>query len=178
MTPALTKPCQRCNADKPLEEFYRDRGKPDGRMNVCKACHKPGKLAAYRANPDGPQLQRERYWADPAKPRARRKRNHETLRQAVFDHYGWSCACCGSTEQPSIDHVNGDGGRHRRELGGKSRSPLPVYRWLIKNGFPEGFQTLCLPCNQSKGRSERCRMHFHGTDPEQVAEILRRHGEG
>jgi hypothetical protein len=30
-----------------------------------------------------------------------------------------------------------------------------MYRWLGDNGFPKGFQTLCLSCNDSKGTGER-----------------------
>lgn len=33
-----------------------------------------------------------------------------------------------------------------------------MYRWLIKNGFPEGFQTLCWPCNRSKGNRQVCQL--------------------
>ncbi len=33
-----------------------------------------------------------------------------------------------------------------------------MYRWLIRNGFPEGFQTLCMPCNSSKRDGDRCRL--------------------
>jgi hypothetical protein len=169
-----TKPCQRCGRDKPLGDFYRRRDYADGHGNICKECDRARALAAYHAKSDGPDLQRERYWTHPAEARKRVARQHEVIRKAVFDHYGWSCACCGSTERPSIDHVNGDGGEHRRQLGGKTRSPLLVYRWLIKNGFPEGFQTLCMPCNRSKGRRDRCRLHFDGADPAAVAEALRR----
>jgi hypothetical protein len=31
-----------------------------------------------------------------------------------------------------------------------------MYRWLRDNGFPEGFQILCLSCNDSEGTGERC----------------------
>jgi hypothetical protein len=31
-----------------------------------------------------------------------------------------------------------------------------MYRWLRDNGLSEGFQVLCLPCNDSKGAGERC----------------------
>jgi len=36
-------------------------------------------------------------------------------------------------------------------------------RWLVKNGFPEGFQTLCRPCNVSKKRGTRCRLKHQAT---------------
>ena len=32
------------------------------------------------------------------------------------------------------------------------------YAWLVRNGFPEGFQTLCWPCNKSKDTGDRCRL--------------------
>ena len=85
----------------------------------------------------------------------------QRIRQAVFDHYGWSCACCGTTKI-SVDHVNGDGRRHREELGIKTGGMTQVYSWLIANRFPPGFQTLCGPCNSSKADGERCRL-AHGS---------------
>jgi hypothetical protein len=79
----------------------------------------------------------------------------------VFDHYGSSCRCCGSTERLTIDHINGGGEDHRRELGTKGGSGM--YRWLIASSFPEGYQTLCMPCNRSKSAGERCRLD-HGQE--------------
>ena len=84
------------------------------------------------------------------------------LRAQVFAHYGTECACCGTTEDLSIDHVNGNGREHREELFGNPRGNRDgTYRWLIKMGFPGGFQVLCRPCNSSKGRGEYCRMPWH-----------------
>jgi hypothetical protein len=37
------------------------------------------------------------------------------------------------------------------------------YLWLLAEGFPEGFQTLCRRCNMSKGVGERCRL-WHVSD--------------
>jgi hypothetical protein len=63
-------------------------------------------------------------------------------RQAVLDHYGRVCACCGEKNEMFlvIDHVNGGGNQHRKEVGN-------VNAWLIKNNFPAGFQVLCMNCN-------------------------------
>lgn len=85
------------------------------------------------------------------------------LRTLVFNHYGWLCSCCGSAKNPTIDHVDGDGAEHREQLTGRhGTGGVPVYRWLVRNGFPEGFQTLCRPCNRSKGTGPACRIE-HGT---------------
>ena len=74
----------------------------------------------------------------------------QKLRAKVLDNYGWLCACCGETEPLflCIDHKNNNGAAHRRELG--SRSSAALYRYLIKNDFPEEFQTLCFNCNHGK----------------------------
>ena len=85
---------------------------------------------------------------------SRAKLNRDAWKKTVFDHYGWACKCCGETLKSflSIDHVNGGGSKH---LGTNGRRLLGsfLYRWLIKNGFPEDFQTLCINCNFSKGHS-------------------------
>jgi hypothetical protein len=41
----------------------------------------------------------------------------------------------------SIDHINGGGGKHRKES-----NITHFYNWLKKNNYPTGFQTLCLNC--------------------------------
>jgi len=87
------------------------------------------------------------------------RKHYADRRKQVFDHYGWACTCCGSTDRPSIDHVGGDGGEHRQSLNITGGNARRVYVWLIKNGFPPGFQTMCLPCNQSKASGESCRLH-------------------
>jgi hypothetical protein len=47
--------------------------------------------------------------------------------------------------------------QHReKKLFGRDAETCGMYRWLRDNGFPEGFQMLCLSCNDSKGTGERC----------------------
>jgi hypothetical protein len=81
----------------------------------------------------------------------------------VMDHYGRQCACCGTTSRLSIDHVNGGGGRHRRELGVATTYGFCL--WLIRQNFPPGFQILCQQCNSSKGEGPRCRLHSRSAGP-------------
>ena len=56
-----------------------------------------------------------------------------------------------------IDHVNGDGREHRKQLG--TRKSVSLTSWLEENGLPSGFQVLCANCNGAKGRKEKCPMH-------------------
>lgn len=60
------------------------------------------------------------------------------------------CEYCGLTnmEALTIDHVNGGGNKHRRELGSSGGNAF--YRWLYNNNYPPGFQVLCYNCNAVK----------------------------
>lgn len=93
-------------------------------------------------------------------------------RTTVFAHYGQACACCGTGERLTIDHVDGTGRQHREELFGRNRGVSDkFYRWLIKNGLPAGYQVLCLRCNRSKGDGSVCQLDhaisppLHATSP-------------
>lgn len=69
---------------------------------------------------------------------------------AVLTAYGGLiCACCGEThlEFLSLNHLNGGGNQHRKEVKN-------LYRWLIKNNFPPGYNVLCMNCNFADGKAE------------------------
>lgn len=76
----------------------------------------------------------------------KRRRSRVKLKQIVISHYGGSCRCCGEAgiEFLTIDHVDGNGAEHRKEIGVRGRA---IYRWLRQNGYPGGFQVLCFNCN-------------------------------
>jgi 5-methylcytosine-specific restriction endonuclease McrA len=76
---------------------------------------------------------------------------YNRLKHIVFDHYGLSCESCGESDfsQLSIDHINNDGAQHRKQLS-MNGGGLHIYSWLIRNNFPDGFQTLCKKCNHKK----------------------------
>jgi hypothetical protein len=69
----------------------------------------------------------------------------------ALQHYGGQCACCGETEPAflAIDHVNGGGNAHRREVGYPKGGGAFFY-WLRKHGYPDGYQVLCHNCNMAK----------------------------
>jgi hypothetical protein len=86
----------------------------------------------------------------------------ERLRREVFGHYSgntFKCACCGESEQDFlvIDHINGSGNEHRRTVFGRiNAGGRSMHRWLVKQGFPQGFQLLCANCNTSRGKHGDC----------------------
>ena len=98
------------------------------------------------------EAEKRRREKDPEKYRRYMKeymRTHHTpIKVEVLSFYGnGKCACvrCGFSDirALSIDHINNDGGNHRRQLG---KAGTSFYKWLKDNNFPDGFQTLCMNC--------------------------------
>ena len=80
------------------------------------------------------------------------------IKMDVFSYYSNglpTCACCGELilEFLCIDHINGGGGKHRKEI---NRSGVNFYGWLKKNNYPEGYRVLCHNCNMSFGAFGYC----------------------
>ena len=63
----------------------------------------------------------------------------------TYEAYGSRCVCCGEDNLGflSIDHINGGGRAHRKEVGGG----VQLWRLIIKAGFPVDYQLLCYNCN-------------------------------
>jgi hypothetical protein len=137
--------CGKCEQEKDEKEFYKDRSKKDGLAYWCKLCHSnynkkqwiknKTKLSKYRRGWD----RRDYNYA----------RNRK-IKEKVFKYYGDKCICCeeNNIEMLTIDHINNNGADHRKKTGCRTGSNF--YAWLVKNNYPEGFQTLCFNCNISK----------------------------
>jgi hypothetical protein len=101
------------------------------------------------------------------KNRLRTLAHYHKIRLIVFTHYcgGKPCCQCPGCRTTYIgflqlDHVKGDGKSHckKHKLGfGGNRT----WTWVLKNGFPEGFQVLCANCNSTGGKrlKDQCPMH-------------------
>lgn len=74
------------------------------------------------------------------------------LKNEALSHYGEKCLRCGFSDYRAlqIDHVNNNGAEERVALGGQKFSGQTFYRWLKRNGWPSGYQTLCANCNAIK----------------------------
>lgn len=76
------------------------------------------------------------------------------LKWEILVHYSENgypaCKMCGEQRLPclSIDHIN------NTKIKGH-RSGFYLYMWLRKNGFPEGFQVLCMNCQFLKEHERR-----------------------
>ena len=84
---------------------------------------------------------------------ARRKQKDRERRIQVIQHYSQGvgcCACCGEShiEFLGIDHIDGGGNKHRKEVQNHYRN---IYWYLIKNNYPDGYRVLCHNCNLARG---------------------------
>ncbi len=135
----------------------------NNRQYKCKTC-------MIKLSNDWIKNNRERYnlrqrMRDPKKRKEYYKKNKSRFRKTynkythklkleVLNYYSnndLKCACCGehNIEFLSIDHINGNGTQHRKEIGvlpGRS-----FYLWLKKHKFPQGYRVLCFNCNCALG---------------------------
>lgn len=126
-----TQTCTKCRRVLPLlpDWFSKHKEMKTGLLQMCKDCQRI--------------IQRQQL------------RNRKTKqRLTVFNHYSNGvprCHCCGETtfEFLSIDHINGGGNQHRKNI-------YNIFLWLIQNDFPDGFQILCYSCNMAKGFYSKC----------------------
>lgn len=71
------------------------------------------------------------------------------LKLDAFNAYGGpQCVLCPEADVTilEIDHIDGGGNAHRREI--KATSGTPFYQWLRNNDYPKGFRVLCPTCNK------------------------------
>lgn len=124
-----TKRCTKCHIIKPLSEFYASQGHPYTRCAEC--CKTRRKEPSFR------KREQERFTA---------------TKLEVLGHYGKNgkpvCVVCGENRVLclTIDHINGGGMKHRKLVTGGSGGSR-FYYWLKRNGYPEGYQTLCMNDN-------------------------------
>lgn len=151
--------CLRCRKVFSSSSFGVDRSRKTGLRPYCKPCdlayhqeyvadhpqktpkHKAREyMVKYRANHHEEIVQRQR-----------------DLKLAVFTAYGGPvCVCCGEAifEFLTVDHINSNGGAHRRALAKVVKylglGGIHFYAWLRRQGFPPGYQVLCWNCNSGR----------------------------
>src|SRR5580698_1920034 len=127
----MTLVCKNCGQTKSAEELTSSQGKP---IRRCKVCQRKMSKLAYATNR--------------ASRLARMSELYAENKAKVLARYGRECACCAEDEPLflTVDHVENDGCLQRRSPGRSSHNN--IYNWLVRNGFPSGFQILCINCNQ------------------------------
>ena len=119
-----TKKCIRCKEEKSVERFAIRTDNKGKYRGVCMDCFNI-------------RIREQRFG----------------YKTKVFNHYGWECNCCKEniTAFLTIDHINNDGYLDRMKKGWKRKlTSKDLYFMIIKEGFPDRFQTLCQNCNLGK----------------------------
>jgi predicted HNH restriction endonuclease len=84
-----------------------------------------------------------------------RERNW-ALRVEAIQRYGGVCSCCGEEEMKflTLDHPNGDGATHRRQL--KVKAGVQFYKALRREDYATPMQVLCFNCHMAKDKWGTC----------------------
>lgn len=85
--------------------------------------------------------------------RIRLRKHYQELRKKIINGYGGKCECCGERTEEflTIDHISGNGAKHRKNINGS------LYLFLKNKNFPRnGFRLLCYNCNCSRGAYGYC----------------------
>jgi hypothetical protein len=78
---------------------------------------------------------------------------YRRMKAAALQAYGNVCQCCGESNWKflTIDHIDENGGEHRRSIFGKNAGNM--LEWFHRNNFPPGYRTLCYNCNCARSRN-------------------------
>jgi hypothetical protein len=161
----ITKPwlCKACSAAKTKD--WRERTNPPSYWVRVKKAGTPEQIKAlqekhriYQKISDERRFARmtdDEIAAYKADIKAKKDVRMANLKSETYAAYGGPiCKCCGETEKMflSIDHINNDGHLHRKEIP-KVNGGYSMYVWLKRQGFPSGFQILCMNCQTGKMRN-------------------------
>ena len=104
----MSKLCPDCGETKPLDEFYDDKSKSNGKRSYCKPCGYARAVAYREAN-------REKY-AETQRRNSLKRRYGITVEQydEMLAEQDGKCACCGTTEPGGhggfhVDHCHDTG---------------------------------------------------------------------
>ncbi len=153
-----TKRCARCGEVKPLSDFYHYNRSKDKHGSWCKNCYAKHPLSEKQREGKN-AVAHERYLRlrdEIIRYNCDRNQQLKALLVAHYSNGANKCVCCGESEVRflTVDHINGNGSEHRKSS--KCGTGSTFYRWLIREGMPEGFQVLCYNCNSARAWHKKC----------------------
>ena len=147
----LKKKCSKCGEDKSVSKFFIDKQKSDELTSSCKKCITKNSKQYYLNN-------KEHYLAYSKKhhektkhlKRERTRIKRRRLFKEIFNLLGNKCECCNFTNiwALQIDHIAGDGYKHRKVLKGMAYY-ADILKSIKKN--ENKYRILCANCNFIEG---------------------------
>ena len=134
---------------KPRSAFSPRKTSRDGLHSWCRRCNTIASNAWRVAHLDAYRAGRNEHG---------RLYNIANKLAACNAYGGPRCSCPGCYEERieflCIDHANGGGNAHRREI--KSVGGGSFYLWLKKRNYPLGYRVLCHNCNHAISHYSHC----------------------
>lgn len=98
----MLKICPKCNQEKELELFRKQKNNKSGYANVCKKCHSEYMTAYYIKNPEknAEKIRMNTHY----KPSWRRHNLTEEAYIELFNLYDGKCHSCKDNDAVNIDH--------------------------------------------------------------------------
>ena len=159
-----TKRCPKCGKSLSVKKFHNHKNRKDGLATWCKNCRSQYAKEYYSKNKERYKRQKKEYYSkNKERINQQTKEYHRRTKIGILSHYAGKppkCACCGEShiEFLGIDHINGKGTKHRREIAGGGGN---FYYWLKRNNYPTGYRVLCHNCN--------CALGFFGYCPHKIS---------
>jgi hypothetical protein len=152
------KQCLTCNQTKPITDFCIRRSEKDGHNTYCKECSSIIKKQKHQEHKTLPLLEYIKWRTE---QNAIRKASRTKLKLEVFTHYCNGIPKCVNPfhihnedivdlDLLTLDHINGDGYKERKELNGLVENGAAFYRYIKKLGYPPKYQVLCWNCQAKK----------------------------
>ena len=141
--------CHRCKTGDPAEGFSAN--------GYCVPCWREYQRvwhATHRGERNADS--RSYYWRNRDEQRAKHLAKRREEKRRALEAYGGRCACCGEDrfEFLALDHINGQGKKHRMQASGVGAQ---FYIWLRVRGYPQGdLRVLCANCNVALGLYGYC----------------------
>lgn len=147
--------CKKCGREKLLIDFPYSHKSKGFRRHECHSCHTSRMNISYLKHKDNrKQRAMGRYKKNPSPTWTRERKDKVNsdrkvlalhYRELIINHYGGECACCGEDDIRflTLDYMNNDGSIMRKLHG----IGIRLYRWIMKNDYPDSFQVLCYNCN-------------------------------
>ncbi len=149
------KRCTKCGKRKLKSRFSRANRSKDGLRFWCKSCDIKFGKKWYTENRERKREAGKRYWGQHKDRLNKIQRElYRTLRLDLIKAYGNKCSCCGEHRKEflTLEHIRGDGAKHRRKMSNYS-----IFVQIKREKYPKDKYTiLCSNCNFALAYSGYC----------------------